>query len=71
MTSAMTYSGASKFRTEGPWVKIQSDGEWRYVLCEQIRYADRSRCGDERGTLSPTDLAQVEAVLKKLFAPDV
>lgn len=70
MTSAVKNETA-KFRVEGPWVRIRSEGELRYVLCEQIRYVDRSRCGDYRGTLSEYDLKQVEATLNKLFAPDV
>jgi mRNA-degrading endonuclease toxin of MazEF toxin-antitoxin module len=70
MTSAIEDGGA-KFRIEGPWVRVRSEGELRYVLCEQIRYVDRSRCGDYRGMLAEHDLKQVEAKLKALFAPDV
>jgi mRNA-degrading endonuclease toxin of MazEF toxin-antitoxin module len=70
MTSAIK-NGGEKFRVEGPWVRVRSEGELRYVLCEQIRYVDRSRCGDFRGTLGEHDLKQVETRLSMLFAHDV
>jgi mRNA-degrading endonuclease toxin of MazEF toxin-antitoxin module len=70
MTSAIR-NGGEKFKVAGPWVRVRSEGQLRYVLCEQIRYVDRCRCGSYRGTLGDIDLKQVESKLKALFASDV
>jgi mRNA-degrading endonuclease toxin of MazEF toxin-antitoxin module len=70
MTSALK-NGGEKFKVEGPWVRVVFEGEPRYVLCEQIRYVDRGRCGDYRGTLNEFDLKQIQVKLNFLFGPDV
>lgn len=62
MTSAMK-NGAEKFKVEGPWVRVRSEGDVRYVLCEQIRYIDRSRCGDFRGAIGEHDMNAIAAKL--------
>jgi mRNA-degrading endonuclease toxin of MazEF toxin-antitoxin module len=49
------------------WVRIISQGEPRYVLVEQIRYIDRSRCGAQIDELIGCDLKQVDNKLKQLL----
>jgi len=41
----------SRKKKESTWVQVYSQGEFRYALCEQIRYVDQSRwtthdCGE-------------------------
>jgi len=50
------------------WVRVISQGEPGYVLVEQVRYIDRSRCKRHLGDLVECDLRQVENKLKQLLS---
>jgi mRNA-degrading endonuclease toxin of MazEF toxin-antitoxin module len=67
MTSA-TVKDAEKFSKPQPtWVRVMHSGRPAYVICEQIRYVDRGRCGKHLGPLQSYDLAHVEGKLRKLL----
>jgi mRNA-degrading endonuclease toxin of MazEF toxin-antitoxin module len=62
------YVDLAKFRiVPSTWVRVVSQGEPGYVLVEQIRYIDRSRCGVQIGELIHYDLKRVECKLKQLL----
>jgi mRNA-degrading endonuclease toxin of MazEF toxin-antitoxin module len=45
-------------------IRVVAQGEPGYVLVEQMRYIDRSRCKHQIGQLLDFDLKQVESKLK-------
>jgi len=49
------------------WVRVITKGEPGYVLVEQLRYIDRSRCKAEIGVLADSDLKQVDDKLKQIL----
>ena len=55
--------------TEVPrtWVRVVVKGEIRYVLAEQVRCIDHSRCKTQTGELVECDLRMVENKLKQLL----
>jgi mRNA-degrading endonuclease toxin of MazEF toxin-antitoxin module len=68
MTSA-TDMGKEKYKIVQPtWVRVIHQGEPALVLCEQIRYADKVRCGKAYGRLSDLDRSQVAEKVSKLLA---
>lgn len=49
------------------WVRIITRGEPWYVLVEQVRYIDQSRCKARIGELIECDMKQIENKLKQLL----
>lgn len=49
------------------WVRVVVKGEIRYVLAEQVRCIDHSRCKAQTGELVECDLRMVENKLKQLL----
>jgi mRNA-degrading endonuclease toxin of MazEF toxin-antitoxin module len=66
------YIDLGKFKVvPSTWVKVISQGEPGYVLVEQIRYIDRSRCQAQIGERMGCDLKQVGTKLKHFFPHNV
>ncbi len=62
------YIDLGKFKTvPSSWIRVTSQGEPAYVLVEQIRYIDRTRCQAQISALIDYDLKQVENKLKQLL----
>ena len=49
------------------WVRARVKGEVAFILCEQIRYIDRSRCGSLQGKLHEYDWNSVQKILQNLL----
>ncbi len=73
LTSARD-NGKEKFGVGNPprntWVRVLSSGEYAFVLCEQIRYVDRSKVGKCYGSIDiGYDLPKVEDKVKQIISP--
>lgn len=67
LTSARE-NGKEKFdKPRRSWVRVLSNGEYAFALCEQIRYVDRYKVGKCYGSLVDYDLSNVEQKVKGLL----
>lgn len=69
MTSGEIRDGDPKWRVVQPtWVRVRHKGQLAYILCEQIRYVDRGRCGKHLGELVELDRRQLREKLSWLLS---
>lgn len=67
MTSGQV-DGVDKWSKPQPtWLRVRHQGELAFILCEQIRYVDRGRCGKHLGELVSYDLQQLHTTLRRLL----
>jgi len=69
LTSAQDALGGERRRDGGKksWLRIFHAGEPAYLLCEQIRYADRGRFYEAESFLGEYDQQQLDLRLKTLL----